>query len=236
MTPSQSYNHCKAFIEAHTSPSRRRTIQSTRPFVTISREAGSGGSTVARNLAELMNERSSGLPHPAWAVFDRALAEKVLADHHLPQRIARYMNEDANKAITSAIEETLGLHPSVWTLVEQTAETILKLAYLGNVIIVGRGASLVTRRLAQGVHVRLVGTLERRIQHTMEAESLDYREAKKRVQRRDQQRRAYVRNYFNQYIEDPTLYHLVINTDLVSYRDAAVLIAEEILRRRIPAE
>jgi diguanylate cyclase (GGDEF)-like protein len=43
--------------------------------------------------------------------------------------------------ITDTLDELLGLHPPAWTLVRQMTETILHLAEMGNVILVGRGAA-----------------------------------------------------------------------------------------------
>ena len=58
----------------------------------------------------------------------------------------------------------MGLHPSSWTLVQQTNATILQLAQMGNVILVGRGATVITSKLNNVFHVRLVGSLEKRIE------------------------------------------------------------------------
>ncbi|MHC4470642.1 MAG: hypothetical protein ACYTDY_15195 [Planctomycetota bacterium] len=43
-------------------------------------------------------------------------------------------------------------------LLGKSNRTILHLATMGNAIIVGRGANIVTRRLEGGIRVRLVGT------------------------------------------------------------------------------
>jgi hypothetical protein len=43
------------------------------------------------------------------------------------------MPEDRVSDLTDLIDEMFGLHPPFWTLVNQTAETILRLAEQGNV-------------------------------------------------------------------------------------------------------
>jgi hypothetical protein len=82
-----------------------------------------------------------------WTVFDRNLVEKVLEDHNLPKRLARFMPEDRILEISDTMDELFGLHPSSWTLVHKTADTILRLAELGHVIIIGRAANVITSRL-----------------------------------------------------------------------------------------
>jgi cytidylate kinase len=47
--------------------------------------------------------------------------------------------------------------------------------------------------------------------------------------REDLGRKRYLKKYFNADVEDPLLYHLTINTGLVSYEHAARMIAEAVL-------
>ena len=45
----------------------------------------------------------------------------------------------------------------------------------------------------------------------------------------DRGRERYLKKYFNADINDPLLYHLIINTGLVGYDDAAKLIGDAVL-------
>ncbi len=218
--------HCLSFINCQLQPAKRVVVRNGGPqrrAVTISRQSGSGGHAVAMQLLELLNQDA---PHsgPKWTVFDRNLVEKVLQDHHLPNRLARFMPEDKISEISDTMDELFGLHPSSWTLVHQTTDTILRLAELGNVIIIGRGANVITRRLDYVLHVRLVGSLERRVAYLQEVAQLTFKEAFAMAQCEDLGRRRYLKKYFDKDIDDPLLYHLVINTDLVSFEEAARLI------------
>ena len=71
------------------------------------------------------------------------------------------------------------MHPPSQTVVRQTAETMLKLAGLGNVILIGRGGNVITAKLPNVLHVRLVAPLEERIEHAHEAYSMTKTEARK---------------------------------------------------------
>src|SRR3974390_1305570 len=112
-----------------------------RRVITISRQAGSGGHTVAEKLRQVLQAKEPQDACP-WAVFDRNLVEKVLAEHKLPASLAKFMTEDRISEMADTIDELFGLHPPSWILVRQTAETILHLAELGNVILIGRGANV----------------------------------------------------------------------------------------------
>ena len=106
-------------------------------------------------------------------------------------------------------------------MVRRASETILHLAELGNAIIVGRGANIITARLPGMLHVRLVGSLEQRVAHVRQFDHLDRKDALKRIEWEDGGRRRYLKEHFGKDVDDPLLYHFVINTDRVALEDAA---------------
>jgi hypothetical protein len=100
--------------------------------ITISREVGAGGKTIAELLGQRLTAAEKTPAASPWIVFDSSLAKRVLEDHNLPPNLERFMTEDARLLPVEAIvEEVLGLHPSGWTLVQHTTQTILRLAGLG---------------------------------------------------------------------------------------------------------
>ena len=225
---------CRTFINTQIQPAGKGLTSAKdgelRRAVTISRQTGSGAHVVAEKLAACLQAHTPSDARP-WTVFDRNLVEKVLEDHNLPQRLARFMPEDRVSEIADTMDELFGLHPSSWTLVRQTTETILHLAELGNVILIGRGATVITGKVDYVFHVRLVGSLEKRVAHIQELHGLNKQAALELVRREDRGRRRYLKAHFKTDLDDPLFYHLVINTDLVSYENAAQLIADAILRR-----
>jgi cytidylate kinase len=225
---------CRTFINAHLQSAGKAatTAQSEVPrrVVTISRQTGSGAHSVAEKLATLLQAHAPKDACP-WTVFDRNLVAKVLEDHNLPQRLAQFMPEDRISEIADAMDELFGLHPPSWTLVRQTSDTILRLAELGNVILIGRGANVLTRRLDYAFHVRLVGSVEKRVKYIQELQHLSKEAALKLIHREDRGRRRYLQQYFDTNLDDPLLYHLVINTDLVRHDEAARIIADAVLHR-----
>jgi cytidylate kinase len=164
-------------------------------------------------------------------VFDRDLVERVLQEHDLPDRMAAFMPEDRMSALADTLDELFGVRPSSVSLVRKTADTILHLAELGNAIIIGRGGNIITRRMPGAVHIRLVGSIERRILHVQEQRQLDPKAAAAYVRDHDLGRKRYVETYYAKDIDDPLLYHLVVNTDRVPYEEAARSIAQAIFVR-----
>jgi len=218
---------CRAYLEAH----RHHAVQEnkkTLPVITISREAGAGAVTIGELTAQLLNQNRKEPNSPPWTVFDKKLVQKVIEDHQFPENLKRFLPEDVLPGVTSAVEEILGLHPSAWTLAQHTTETILRLANLGNVILVGRGANLITAKIKPALHIRLVAPMEERVAHISEFYHLTPAEAEIYARKADQGRRRYVKRYFRADIENPLNYTLVINTGRMDYPAAAHVVAEAV--------
>jgi cytidylate kinase len=200
----------------------------TRPFVTLSRQAGAGGITVGRLLVEYLNDHDKKA-HGLWRLFDKELLSKVVEENGYPERFADYMKEDAARTIEETFEEILNLHPSDWLLVRKTSQTIRHLAEAGHVILVGRGGNLVTRGMPGGFHARLIGSREKRVRHIQAYYGFSVKTAEEFVKKEDEGRRHYFAHYFNKDINDPLLYDTVINTDLISYAETAAMIGRAAL-------
>jgi len=199
------------------------------PSITISRMCGAGGRTVASKLVEYLQPRTPA--GRCWTIFDKKLIEKVLEDHHLSKRIAAFLPEDHKSVLAEMIDNIRGLHPPTATLVKQCVETIWNLASDGNVILVGRAANVITANLENVYHVRLVGSLENRIARVEEVYELGRNDARKFIEVQDTAKRRYMEEYFGREIDDPMLYHLVINTDKISYEQAAQMIGDAVINR-----
>ena len=233
MSQRPSFTHCATYMDAQsrsaTSPSGRK-IQTRLPFVTLSREMGAGAVTLGEETAAYLQSRARATDAP-WTVFDRNLMKKVLEEHHLPTNLAAFLPEDRVSEIQSAIRELFGLHPPLATMFQQMTKTILGLAEMGHVVLVGRGANLITAHLEGGFHVRLVGSPERRIERVMVHYQLSRKEAAGFMKKGDAARKAFVKKFFDAEPSDPLHYHLVVNTDRIPTSEAAQLIGEIVLAR-----
>jgi len=232
MNDPATFEKCLSFIDCHLQNHRGNQHayrRSHAPAVTVSRQTGAGGLSISEELATYLNARRPASTSP-WTVFHKNLVDKVIEDHHLPMRADRFMSEDKPSAITDTVEELLGLHPPSLDLVERTRETVLRLADLGHVILVGRGGHVITSHLDYVFHVRLVGSLEERIKRICKRYDLNRRRAVDFIRTEDAGRSRYLRNYFHEEIENPLLYHLTINTDAFSTQQAAELIGQTLLR------
>ena len=218
---------CRAYLQSHR-PLSTRKEKTELPVVTISRESGAGALKIGELTAQLLNEGSKKSDAPPWTVFDKNLVERVLEDQHLPENLRQFLPEDVLPMFSSALEETLGLHPSAWNLAQLTAATIYRLAKLGNAILVGRGSNFITAKIKPAIHIRLVAPIEERLAHIVEFHHLTPSEAVIYAKQADRGRRRYVKRYFNAEIEDPLNYTLTINTGRMDAQTAAHIISEAI--------
>jgi cytidylate kinase len=227
-------DRCRTFIDCQLQPagqSVRFVDNGARGrAVTISRQAGCGALAIAEKLAKLLQAHSPKGAAP-WTVFDRNLMEKVLEDHHLPARLSKFLPEDRASQVQDIMDDLFGWRPTSTTIVQHASETILHLAEMGHVILIGRGGNVVTAKLPNVLHVRLVAPLEKRIEHAHEFYNMSKKAARDFILREDAGRRRYLSKYFNARIDDPLLYHLIINTGLVPFDDAARMIADAMVKR-----
>ncbi len=215
------------YIESH---SRDKKIRKTGPCITVSRQSGAGSGIVDEKLKSILQKNQSD-EFGEWAIFDKNLIERIMEDHNIPDRLGKLFSSEKQSAITNMVNELLGLMPSTKTILHQTAETILQLGITGNVIIVGRAGNVITSHLKNTFHVRLVAPLEDRIIRIQDYYKINRKQAIEWIKKEDKSREDYYSKNYHRNIDDPLLYHLTINTHLLSYEEAASVIAHAVMKK-----
>jgi len=227
--PKGAFEKCRQYIELHArGAGDAKWIPG--PCITISRETGSAAEMLNEKLVEFFRQYKNPM-NTDWAVFDKNLLQKVIDDHNLPGQISEYMKEDKYSNISSVVQEMLGLHPPRWTLIHKTTETVLQLARMGYVIIVGRGGNHITSKLNNAFHVRLVSPEEDRIENCIKYYNLMRKEAIDFIKKEETARRNYIQTNFHQKIDDPLMYNIVINTHNMTFEDVANIIGGAVVKK-----
>jgi hypothetical protein len=201
-----SFEKAKHYIESHEKGFDSRTKKGA-PCITISRETGTGADRVGEVLINFFAQFNA-----PFTLFDKNLIDRVLEDNALPQKLSSYMPEAKFPAIKTAMNELFGLHPPMMSLLHKTTQTILQLAGMGDVIIVGRGANIITAKLENCFHIRLIAPVELRAKNMETYYGMTPKEAADFVKREDEARNKYVKINYNRDVNDLTQYHLVLNT------------------------
>ncbi len=105
-------------------------------------------------------------------------------------------------------------------------EVIQDLARGGSAVLIGRGSNVILRDLQNALHVYIVSSLESRVEETMRRESVDKARAEKLLKGREDGRSAWYKKYFKVAPEDPTLYHIFLNSDRMGMRKCARVVVE----------
>ncbi|WP_221029531.1 AAA family ATPase [Actomonas aquatica] len=212
MTPTPKLETAQSYLNLHlTRTGRCLPVEPQEPFITLSREAGAGASSLARLIANQLNTTLQP-GQTLWRVFDGNLVEAMLRDLNYPEHLARYLPEDSISEIDASIGELVGLHPNLWELVQHTNCLIRHLAGQGRCILIGRGANFATAALPHGLHLRLIGNVTDRASHMAGLCHTTVTKAADRNARSDAARRRYARTHFDCDIDDPQAYDLVLNT------------------------
>lgn len=204
------------------------------PFVTISRQAGAGGVTLAQRLVEHLNRRDPG--EQPWAAWDRELVQKVAKDHHIDQSLVDALEERG----PTWIEELLGglrIAESPETASEfrvywKTAATIRAIAQVGRCVIVGRGGVFITANMPGGIHIRLVAPLNFRIRNYASIFNLPVADCEARVKELDRNREAFYHRHWPNRPLTPEAFTATFNTASIGERELVEVVATMIPRQR----
>jgi len=224
----------RIYVEKHTKLTEDAKIKIRKlnpgPTITISRETGIGAEMICEKLIDNFKKYSKE-EQSDWAYFDKNLISKVLEDHKLPDRLDKFMTEEKTSMMNSMLNELLGIHPSKLKLYHKLSKTIYQLAELGNVIIVGRGGNIITANLPNAYHVRLVAPLNLRVEIAQKLYGFDKKKTFNFIKKEDKSRKEHIKKYYHKNIDDPLLYHLTINTNLLSFDDVAEIIAKLVIKQ-----
>lgn len=193
------------------------------PFITISRDPCSGGAPIGREVATRLN----------FQFYDRELIEEIAKKSKLRREILEQIDERGRTTIQDMIHSILDPdYISDVTYLRQLSKVILSLAYKGNVVILGRGASFMTPR-DRGLHVRITAPLSVRIDRAVMYEGLSPQKARDLIGKHERDRKEFVRQYFDADIRRPEYYDLVVNTEFLDVDETADIIVTT-FRRKFP--
>ncbi|HUO06716.1 MAG TPA: cytidylate kinase-like family protein [Phycisphaerae bacterium] len=200
---------------------------STRPFITISRQAGAGGHTLARGLVERLNrlahssmsvEDSTSGAQP-WQSFDRELVERIGRDHHLSTELIESLERSSHTWLEEffrGLGHTDSRVPGELAIVRRAAQTIRALAQGGYVVLVGLGGVFITHNMPGGIHIRVVAPLEARVQWEVKSRNITEKQARREIEIMDAERDAFFRKYWPNKQLAPELFHIALNSGMMN--------------------
>jgi cytidylate kinase len=111
-------------------------------------------------------------------------------------------------------------------LVRVTELVVEEVAAEGRVVLVGRAAPAVLARERDAIHVKVVAPRDWRIRAVAERLNLPQDEAAALADNTDRNRARYHRQHYERDWNDPTAYHMLLNTAALGLDGAAAVIVE----------
>jgi cytidylate kinase len=188
------------------------------PTVTVSREKGSGGSSIAKLVAEQLG----------FVVFDREIVDEVARLAFVDRLVVEHMDEHSRRSIKESTDRVVrrqSFPPEAY--MAHLAKTILTIGEKGGAVVVGRGAHLLLSP-EKCSRVRVVAPLEVRVQRLCAGAGLERSAAESAIATTDRERARFIQENFQQTDANPLLYDLVINTGGLAVDAAADLVVRAV--------
>lgn len=198
--------------------------------VTISAEYGAGGSIVAPEVATKLGlpfvDRAipEGVARDIGCSLESALAHDGKAEHGLGRLLAGAAR--LPNVTLGGMEAYLPVGDLVSEdeFVVRTERAIREVAATTGGVLLGRAAAVVLGDLDAALHVRLRGDSEQRLARVLRTSGVEEKLARRRLEDSDRARSAYVKHFYRTDPDDPSLYHLVIDTTVISIDTAIELV------------
>lgn len=181
-------------------------------LITIEREYGCGAASIAAALARHLN----------WKLWDHLLTEEIArianvdtaAVKRCDERMDSRLHRLAKTFWRGSYERSaaLGSHIFDTDRMMSLMQGIMNgIGREGNAVVVGRGAPYFLREHPGAFHVFLYAPRAEKIRRIV-AEGQSREDAEEQVEAVDNERRAYVKHYFNADWPTRSLYHAMLNT------------------------
>ena len=176
--------------------------------ITISRELGSGGNDIARQVAEALG----------YELADKKTADAIFRQYGLTKF------DDLYNSAPSFLDI---LNADNLLLVSMANEITEALARRGNIVIVGRAGFAVLTDYADVLNVHIQAPFADRVRRLMAEDGLtDAQAAEEQVKDDDKVHSTYVQRFYNKQWDEPSSFDLVLDTSAMSDESAVQQIVE----------
>ena len=177
-------------------------------IITISRQVAALGDEIAEALAKKLG----------YKFVDKKYIEKRIVELGFPEEKMKKYDERKPGFFASLVKERDEYLDYLQTAILETAKD-------GNCVFIGRGAFVVLENIPNLIAVRFVAKDDVRQQRLMDEFSWTKKQAQNRIDESDENRKGYHRNFFNIEPDNPSNYHLTLNTGILSVEEASNAIA-----------
>lgn len=208
-------NVAAALVRA-TAQARHKRPEVPPPHFSIafSREAGSGGLLVAREIGKRLN----------WPVYDHELLEHLATELHVDVDQLEFVDERPGNWLVDCLKAFSAVsNVTEVKYFRRLLNLIMALGDHGECVIVGRGAPFILP-VATTLRVRLLAEGKDRVALIARERGLNPTEAAKFVENTDRERVRFIKDHFHKDPSDPNNYDLVLNCSRFTVDECAEII------------
>lgn len=172
------------------------------PIITISRERGSGGRPIAYLVAQKLKN--------PWRVYHKDIVDEIARETALDSELVEQLDEHQSSAVKELLNTVFGKQfLSMNAFYKHLLHILASIGTRGNAIIIGRGANFL---FPNALKIRIVSSMEDRIQAMVKYEHISAREAKKQIEESDIERNEFTKGLFQHDPRKAHHYDVVIRT------------------------
>lgn len=173
-----------------------------KEVITISRQPGASGTTIAENLAKSLD----------MDLLSGDIIKKVAESVQMSESVVASLDEKSIALIEDWLKILFSTH-HLWpdNYLKHLTKVISAVGSHGNAVIVGRGANYILP-LQETFRVRLIAPLKIRVANVANTRGLSRDEAEKYIIQTDADRKAFILKYFHADIGNPAHYDILIDT------------------------
>jgi cytidylate kinase len=181
-------------------------------IITVSRTHGSGGTSFAEALAKRLD----------YKFVNRTFLNndcKVSQDH-----VCVFgLDDDDSPSFLERIQE-LKSNRNYFKV--SLMANIYDYALENNVVFVGMGAGIILSETNNLLNIRVVRLLSERVKAITQVKNISYDDAFDLVEKMDEGKKDFISHYFDVDINDPTLYHLILNSSYIDLDGGLDMVSE----------
>ena len=197
------------------------------PVITISREFGARGRSLAKELGRRFG----------FKVWDKELLSAIAEEAGADARFLASLDERRRKMIDDALYGTLmGSKHSNTHYFRSLLRVVHTIGAHGSGILVGRGSNYIIKD-PSALRVRVVCPFESRVAYVAERDGISPKEALRITRARDTERDDFIRHYFKREPGNTSDYDVILNSGIFSIdklADLATLAFEKKIGRKVP--
>ncbi len=181
------------------------------PVVTVSIDPGSGGSQIARQVADRLG----------FDFFNREIIKEIAESVHINPDVIENIEQERLSGVEDLIASCVRdryLWPGMY--LEHLEKVLYVLGEHGRTVVVGRGSNFILPA-EKRFSIRVTAPMEVRVRNIAQAFDVPAAKVKRRIKSREERRAVFIKKSFHKDVRNPLYYDMVFNTEFMSIEESA---------------